>query len=371
MDEDRLRQMLRDLPDREAPPDLADRIMAEIGRPRKKTGSFFSRLLASSFTIRVRPFRIAAALCTLAVFFWLGFTTGSRGPDFHYQDDAALNAALENARANHLVGRGLLEDGRARQALPYLRRASLLAPRNSEYALWEGVAVGRQSDRERERAIYRQIIDRSPGYVPARLYLGHNLLEEGRLEEALAEYNRVLAMSPGEETALYNRALVYRLMQSPDLEAAAWKEYLFVNRQGKWAYRAAGHLNSLGDFTYRSYQVGFRRIILNQDLLLGDDTDGQLREAELLAAEFLRSSGSTLHVIVFSAGHSGQAEETALHLRSILAERMPSRTGKNIEASWFGKPESVKLPSGRQHLLPEGLLIFSQPRMQQPEEKAI
>ena len=86
-------------------------------------------------------------------------------------------------------------------------------------------------------------------------------------QAALAEYNRVLALAPDEGTALYNRALAYQLLDQKNKEADAWKEYLRSHRTGIWAYRAAEHLNELGDFTYRSYQIGFRRVILNQKLL--------------------------------------------------------------------------------------------------------
>ncbi|MDW7773493.1 MAG: tetratricopeptide repeat protein [Desulfobulbaceae bacterium] len=373
-DEQQLQKMLHALPDRKVPDDLADRIMAEIRKPGNKAGSLFNRLLNASLTFDVRPVRLAGSLCTLAAAFWLGLIFGDYSSDrSHIEDPAPAFSPLasENAEAAHLMGRSLLEDGRAQQAITFFRQASLIAPQNPEYALWEGVAFGRNSDKEREQEVYKKIIRRYPRYLPARIYLGHSLLETGQLEAALAEYSRILALYPEEATALYNRALTCQLMDDRELEAAAWKEYLRLHRNGKWAYRAVEHLNALGDFTYRSYQIGYRKIILNQDFLLAMDAAVQQREIDLLAASFAQSSGNVLHLVVFQADDADLAGKTAMQLHNLVSGNMGGTTDKKIQISWFGNPENVYSSSGMQYQLPEGVLVFSQPQVHQTGEKMI
>lgn len=374
IDERQLQKMLQALPDREVPDDLADRIMAEINAPRQKAGHFLRRLCSVSLTFRVQPLRLAGALCSLAFAFWLGLIIGGH-PDGGGNDMTSAVSPLpvipENAEANHMMGRGLLTGGQPEQALQFLRQASLIAPQNPDYALWEGVALGRKSNKEHEREIYRRIIRQYPDYLPARIYLGHNLLETGEPEEALAVYNEVLALHPGEETALYNRALACRVLGNPEEEAAAWKEYLQLNRYGKWAYRAVAHLNALGDFTYRSYQIGFRKIILSQDLLFNMDSDAGQMETDFLTTAFIQSAGKVLHLVVFQTGDADLAEKTAVRLQSRMDRVVGAYPDKEVHVSWFGKPEDMLLPSGRQYQLPRGLLIFSQPNTRQEGGKTI
>lgn len=371
---EQLQKMLHDLPDREVPGELAERIMAEINSPRKTIRHLFTRLTTASVTFKVQPLRLAGAVCTLAAVFWLGLTIGEHRNDTNNTAKTAtlsLSIATGNAEANHLMGRGLLAGGQSQQALRFLRQAALLAPQNPEYALWEGVVLGKESNKKQEREVYRKIIRQYPRYLPARMYLGHNLLETGQLEAALAEYNRVLALYPTEETALYNKALTCQLMGGRQQEAAAWKEYLQVNRNGKWAYRAVNHLNALGDFTYRSYQIGFRKIILNQNLLLGMDSEAQHREIALLASSFAQSSGNVLNLVVFLADDANLAGRKATNLQLLVSRNLGSQTDKKIQISWFGKHETIRNASEKEYHLQKGLLIFSQPRALQTEEKMI
>jgi len=372
--EQHLQKMLHALPDRKVPGDLADRIMAEIEPPRKKAGHFLSRLFTISFTFEVRPLRLAGAFTALAAVFLLGLIIGGRpGGEKNVANTAAdsLQVVSGNAEASHMMGRALLAGGQAGQALEFLRQASLLAPQNPEYALWEGVALGRKSNTEKEREVYRKIIRQYPRYLPARMYLGHNLLETGQPAAALAEYERVLALYPGEETALYNRALACQLLGNREQEAAAWKDYLHENRQGKWAYRAVEHLNALGDFTFRSYQIGFRKIILNHDLLLSQESEEGQQEADFLAASFIQSAGRILNLVVFQAGDADRAEQTALLLQDRVAAKLNEHSDKYVHVSWFGNAENVHASSGKQYQLNRGLLLFSQPHINQKGEKTI
>ncbi len=135
IDEEQLQKMLHALPDREAPGELADKIMAEINNPRKRIRHLFSRLLTASFSINVHPVRFAGAACSLAAVFWLGLTIGEHRIDTNIATNTvtpSLSGAAGNAEANHLMGRGLLAGGQGVDALPFQRQAAILAPQNPE-----------------------------------------------------------------------------------------------------------------------------------------------------------------------------------------------------------------------------------------------
>lgn len=370
----RLQKMLRELPGREPPAGLADRIMAEIDAPPVSLGRKIAGLLTRISPRNFRPIR-AAALCGAVLFaFWLGMTAAGHRSHTGGGIGNGVNplaGPVRGSEADYFIGRALLAEEQWEEAAEYLCRAAGMAGGNPEYALWAGVALGKLGDREGEREMYRQTVGSHPDYVPARLYLGHTLLESGEAAAALEEYSRVLALVPNEEVALYNRALAVRELGDRELTAAAWKEYLRLNRTGKWAYRAVEHLNALGDFTYRGYRIGHRRIIVNQGLLLGPDSEARRREIAFLSAAFAQASGEVLNLVVFLAGDPEQAGMLARELQYLLDGSLDGRADKRIDISWFGEPEQVRTASGEEHALREGLLLFSIPQVNQTGEKMI
>jgi tetratricopeptide (TPR) repeat protein len=370
----RLREMLRELPGREPPSGLAGRIMAEIDAPPESLGRKIAGLLTRAFPRNVRPMR-AASLCGVVLLaFWLGMTAaGHRSHTGGGTGNGVspLAGLARSGEANYFLGRALFAEEQWEEAAEYLRRAAELTGDNPEYALWAGVALGKLGDREREREMYRQTVSRHPDYVPARMYLGHTLLESGEAAAALEEYSRVLALVPDEEVALYNRALAVRELGDREQASAAWKEYLRLNRTGKWAYRAVEHLNALGDFTYRGYRIGHRRIIVNQGLLLGPDSEARRREIVFLSSAFAQATGEVLNLVVFQAGDPAQAGIMARELQYLLDGSLDGQAGKRIDISWFGEPEQVRTASGEGHVLREGLLLFCIPQVNQTGEKMI
>lgn len=366
--------MMQELPEKDVPQNLHDSIMKVITAQKKPFRDRVFSFLRTSLTIKIQPLRLAGAIIVLAAVFWLGLLTGNHFPgpiDKSGNVFDGLPVTSDNAEAHYLMGRGLLTGGQPAQAVHFFEQAYLLDSSNPEYALWEGVALGKQENQLKEREIYQRIIRRHPEYLPARLYLGHNLLEAGLLPEALREYTNVLNLYPREEAALYNKALTLQLMNKPEQETVAWKEYLRVNREGKWAYRAVGHLNQLGNFSYRTYQIGYRKIILNQNDLLGEDTVARQREIDILVRSFANSPGNELNLILYRLDDAERAEAKAIRLRNQLYRALDGRKVKKIQISWFGTAERIRSEAGKQNILPEGILIFSQPEVQQSKEKMI
>jgi len=366
--------MIRQLPEREVPAGMAQRIMGEVSAEDRRLSRRMVRWLTGSFPIRVQPLWLAGAASVLALVFWLGLTVGSHTSVVEHPNTdtpGTLIFQTTDAQASFLIGRGLLAAGFWEESIPYLQQASLLGPENPEYVLWEGVALGKTGDRVGEGNRYRRALDLHPEYVPARLYLAHVLLESGQADAALAEYSHVLELAPDDETALYNRALAYQLLGENNRAADAWKEYLDTYRSGVRAFRAVLHLNELGDFTYRSYQIGFRKAILNQELLLGVDGAGRQEEIILLADLFSKSTGSILEIVVFQDKDTQQAGTQARLLKHQISDHLSVEEGKSVNISWFGQPERLRTPTGKQFLLQEGLLVFSKPREYANKENRI
>lgn len=371
--EDHLAAMIRALPEREAPPAMQKKIMAEICSPEQSFRHKVKKFMLGPVSFSVRPLRLAAAACMLLMAFWLGLTLGHQDQ----QSLVALNQSREllidpaNPEANFFIGKGLLAADRWEEARPYLERASSLVPENPEYSLWVGVALGKSGNIFQEQKIYNDTLRRHPDYIPARLYLGHALLEKGQTDAALTEYTKVLSREPDTEVALYNRALAYQLLGEQRSAIAAWKEYLSSRRTGSRAFQAVEHLNELGDFTFRTYQIGYRKIILNQKSLLEPDSPARQEEILYLADSFRSASGMILNIVAFQTDDSSQARESARDLKNSINEQFEPLSIKSIRISWFGQPERVRLPSGKLIPLRKSLLIFSRPGVQEQEEKRI
>lgn len=365
-DEHHIRELIRNLPQREAPNGFVESVMQRIQPVQPSLGQRIAQFLTGSVMIELRPLRMAGALASLALVFWFGLTVGERQHSALQSAPDQLHLLSEVSRtgeANYFIGRSFVAEGRWEEAALFFQKASALDPENPEYNFMKGIAVGKLGNKEGEQNIYRATIDLHPAYVPARLFLGHSLLEDGQYEDALSEYDQVLAYSPQAETALYNRALAYQFLGDEKLEASAWKDYLFQYREGRWSYRAVEHLNALGDFTYRGYQIGFRQVIVNQDLLLGPDTPSRQREIDILADSFGRASGRELNIIVFQADSAAQAAKKAKGLKSSIISRLGDTEHKSVKISWFGQAETGLKVSGKQISLAESLLVFSNPNV--------
>lgn len=366
-----LTRLLRKVPDRTPPNGLVDRIMDTVSESKQYGCSKRHKIFSFALWNNIRPRQLATASCFIALAFWLGLYVGGKKEDAITQPDILQlpGYVYQNAQAGFLVGRGLLAAGRGEEALEMIQHASRLSPANPEYLFWLGTAHWSMGDREMEQLSYRKAVQIDPDYLPVLVNLGHSLLENREPEEALQAYNRVLTIAPNHQIALYNRALAIHLIGNPGQAIAAWKKYLGSYRSGKWAYRAVQHLNEQGDFSYRTYQVGFRRVILSQDILLGPLTADKKREVDYLAKSFQQAPVSDINLVLFHEGDDANARMQAITLKSLLNNSLQDQN-KHIQISWFGEAETVQTASGT-HALKNGLLIFSQLRLSPAKEESI
>ena len=364
-DQDLIDQLQR-LPLKEVPADLTDRIMARVSTPKPSKIGTFWMFIAQSYSISFRPvyaFGIALLVCGA---FFLG--QNSRQIPVQIVQTTVpvpqLKAeALENPESAYLVGRGLLRASNSEgQALTFLQRASLLEPENPEFAYWEGVGHWANGDKEQERHSYLRGLEANPESVPLLINLGHNYLGDKNYQEALGAYQAVLTLSPVEPVALYNSGLIYRALAMIPEEISSWRSYLQGNREGTKPFRAVKRLNDYDDFSFRSYQVGGDKVILNQQLLLDESLPESRQQEELadITSILEQNEHLQLEVVVFVENDEEVARKRAIHLKRMILKNSNTDVRNQVRLSWFDAPETIKRNDTVPGIdLSEGLLLFS------------
>lgn len=346
---------LRKLPGKKPPADLRKRIMLALPEYQEPWFRRALRWIGSGPLL----YRTAGAFASLALTFY-----GGMQYDRLFQGNlAAVNKSIAvkgnmNDEALFYLGRSMLAAGQSTEALDAFRKAETLRPDNAKYALWKGAAYQALGAVEEERQTYRQLIDKRPDLLPARLNLANNLLKDGQALQAEQLYEQILASDPTERTALYNRAIALRLQGKQKEEVDAWKNCLDYYRTGVSASRAMQHLHELGDYSYRNYQVGEKSVIINQDRLLDPQDQKRAREIDYLARHLNSRSLEKLNIVVFVQDDVQQAKSIAHSLRSAIAGRAEGIEGNSVGVSWFDEAEPIETQEKGKINLSKGVLIF-------------
>lgn len=277
-----------------------------------------------------------------------------------FQED--VRAHPGSSAAHYYLGRLLLAQDRAAEALPHFEQAVRLAPRDADCRFWAGVAQGVLGQPDAERASYLAVLALEPRHGDALTYLGHNLLEQGDVAGALARYHAALAIWPGNPAALHNQALCLDRLGRATAAVLGYREFLDRVPYGVLARSAAERLNALDDFTWRNHLVGRRTLTLRAISFapgaadLGSESGPFL---DHLAAVAANMSGVVLHVLVYQQGDVGLAEARARSVRSRLLANRPE-LAPQVRLSWFGTPETVRAGE-RIASLPESVAFFTLP----------
>jgi len=374
-DTEKLINRLQQLPELEPPPDLINKVMKRIKPDRKPFWQKFLNRLGKPCHITFKPLQLAGTTVFAAALFSLGMLTGINRVQQVSVDQPAQITAIENIlqdpKSSFLAGRELMAGGLEAEALPFLQSASSSSPNNPEYAYWEGLCYQANGMPARERSSYIRGINASPDTIPLLLNLGHNFLEQKQLSNALAQYSKVLSLAPDEQTALYNKGLVYTLKNDSLNEITAWKTYLHYYRSGKKSLRAVRRLNNLKDFTYRIYQLGNEKIILHQAALIKMQPTERLRqEVEIVANRLRHNPKLQLDIVYFHKNDAYAARKNALLLKRNIAAVIGKNETKRIRLSWFGEKEIIQISSG-EYRLPESLLLFGTRNYTNPNKSEI
>ncbi len=372
-DTERLINQLQQLPELEPPIDLADEVMRRVRPARPSLWQRFFTYLARPRHITLRPAPLFATAMLMAAVFWLGMMTGINRVQPLNQPERISNVekALLNPHASFLAARGLMDAGLVEEALPLLQNASLSAPGNPEYAYWEGLCFWANGMPAKERSSYLRGVKSSPETIPLLLNLGHSFLEQKEFSAALLQYNKTLSIDPLEQTALYNSGLIYNLQQDSQSEITAWKTYLHYYRAGQKSFRAVKRLNNLNDFTYRTYQLGYRKIILSQSALLGIQSAEEAHHEVKILADGLRNDPRLqLDIVFFHDNDALTARKKAILLKKYILTAVGEKEKKRVRLSWFGEKETIQTSNGS-YQPRESLLLFGRRNITQEKETKI
>ncbi len=252
----------------------------------------------------------------------------------------------DNAQANYYLGRFLLADEQPKQALPYLQKAASLDPKDTDYLFWKGVVLGELGKRKQERQAYEMVLKLEEEHLQALIYLGHNLLQEKKYEQALDTYNKALEIWPYSPSALYNRALIAKILKRTSEEKAGWLAYLSVYPSGALAIRAIDHVNLLNDFSYQNHYLGSRTITLTKIWFI-PFTDKLVPAAkqslDVVGATAANMNKGKLQVIVYLKNDKKVAHNRAVAIKKYLLEKFPALEKRGIGISWFNQSESRKV----------------------------
>jgi len=246
---------------------------------------------------------------------------------------------------NYYLGRFYLAQEKGQQAIPYLRRAVKLEPDNANYHFWLGVANWAVVDFEAERKSYLRTLALDKDHVPARLYLAHNLFDNGESKEALSQYDEVLKRDPYNPEALYNRGMALKQLNRPADEMLAWKQYLKYYPDGKWALRAVEHLNSLGEFSYRNFTIGYRTVPLREITFAPESVrllSVSLSSLEVIGSILKVNKEIELKIVGYKQGDRALALARAKTVREYLLNNFPAVSPSRLQYEGKGQSEKVK-----------------------------
>ena len=251
-----------------------------------------------------------------------------------------------NSRSNFYLGRYYIAEKQPKDGLIYLKRAAELEPLNAYYQFWLGVAYSENKQTEMEWKSYEKALSLNPNHLKSRIYLAHNQFERKQYNEALANYSIVVRKWPDEPASLYNRALTLKYLDRTKEEQVAWKEYLDFYPAGPLTRTAVGHLNSLGDFSYRNHVVGLRTINLRKiqfEPFSATLTAEAKQTLYFLGAVLSVAKDVSIHAVVYQKNNPKLAEQKAKNIKKYLIDRYPQIETSRIKISWFDVSETIRV----------------------------
>jgi len=272
----------------------------------------------------------------------------------------AVRRDADDPRANYYLGRFLLAGKKAKQALPYLRKAVSLEPENTDYLFWQGVCFGELGKHKQDRASYTSVLKIKKNHLQALIYLGHNQFRAKEYETALTTYRKVLEIWPYSPSALYNRALIARILKRSPEEKVGWLTYLSSYPSGALAIKAADHLNRLDDFSYRNQYLGARTVTLTKiwfKPFTAEPAFGSLASLDVVGATVLNMGKGKLQVVVYQENNKKLARARAVSIKKYLLSKFPGLKNNGIGISWFDTSEIVKI-EGKSLRNPESVRFF-------------
>ncbi len=260
--------------------------------------------------------------------------------------DKKLKQDAFDAPANFYMARYLLALDRPKEALPYIKEAVALDFKNADYHFWSGVCFHELKRPKDERKSYLMAIKYDPAHVQARLYLGHNYLDQKLWNKALKEYDRVLDLQRDQPQALYNRGLALNKLQRFSDEIMAWKDYLAYYPEGGWAIQAVDHLNARGNFEYRNYLIGYRRVPFKRIEFEGANAifdEGTTSSLDEIGSILMITQKINLKISGYKDGNKVLARKRAEVVKDYLITNFPDIQSSRLAVAGMGSREKVQI----------------------------
>jgi len=129
--------------------------------------------------------------------YWLSRALSQTGNAGAAADEAVLAARMAPAHIMYLMWAALNEQGRKhyRESLAYLARVEAIDP-SQDTQFMKGFALQMTGDRAGAIRTYLQLVASQPRHVQGHFNLAFALMEDGRFSEAIAHFERTLALKP-------------------------------------------------------------------------------------------------------------------------------------------------------------------------------
>ncbi|MBC2733708.1 MAG: tetratricopeptide repeat protein [Desulfobacteraceae bacterium] len=344
--EDEVIAQLRSLPDVEVPVGLSKQIMAAVhGRKRSWWRTVIFRL-SRPRTVSFTPLKWAPVGAALMVGLFIGFNLDRMSTAPEPSPAQQLAQSENDADVHFKLGRLLLANDKAAEALVHLKQAAHAHPDNASYRFWVGVNFWTLNDFDQEREYYQSALTIDPDYLPAHVYLGHNYLDQGDWQTALGHYERVLQDVPDHPEALFNRGVALRYQGDTALENNAWAAYLDHYDRGEKALQAVTYLNANGNFSFRRIQMGPVEVVKRRISFRPDETvlEGTAHHTlEDIGHLFEQNRRLELHVVAYVANDAQLAKLRAKKVKQHLTDQFDGISPQRIKLSWFDVGETIKM----------------------------
>jgi tetratricopeptide (TPR) repeat protein len=337
--------LLRRLPELEAPEGLSQRIMSALDHHRQPIWRIWLFRLSRPRTISFVPLKwVPLGALVLVLALGLGYQRLAQAPAPMVSRETAPLPV--NAETHYRLGRQLLASERAQESLAHFQQAASAQPERALYHFWLGVNYWSLNDFDQELAHYQAALERDPAFLPAHVYSGHNYLDRGEWRRALRHYQQVLQAVPDHAEALYNTGIAHRQLDDTAAENAAWRAYLAHFDRGAQALQATEFLNTNGDFSFRRVQLGPLAIVRPSIAFAPgeaalDDQDRSTLDA--IGRIVRRNRQLELHIIAYVAGDAALAKRRSLSIKRYLIARYGDLAPRRIKPSWFGVAETIEI----------------------------
>ena len=161
---------------------------------------------------------------------------------------AAVGRNANDPRALHLLGTVLLQQRRAADAVPFLERASKIAPQVADIHHLLGEALRLNGAFVAAEQAYRKSLATRPLFPPAHNALGLALVQQGKIDSAVLAWQRAIKLKPDYAEAHANLGTALAQQKNYSEAAAVLRKAVQLNPKFPPAHNnLANVLNELGE----------------------------------------------------------------------------------------------------------------------------